>query len=188
MRNRGQFKLGGRSRRLQHRDVHVARHLTTRVWCCAGTGKTHTVRGILNVWHIVHYNRFLESLVKALARSASLPPAPWPCQHPLHLFNRLHSKPCILILSTHTVAVELSAFQTLRPELVNTHCSCPNVCICKRLLSNRYAASLTVQLLCYCLPGVWANEPTPVSQHLHPSVCESAAASKPVVAAPVKST
>ena len=36
--------------------------------CGTGTGKTHTVRGILNVWHIVHYNRFLESLVKALAR------------------------------------------------------------------------------------------------------------------------
>ncbi|KAL0032313.1 hypothetical protein WJX79_004546 [Trebouxia sp. C0005] len=35
-----------------------------------GTGKTHTVRGILNVWHIVHYNRFLESLVKALARES----------------------------------------------------------------------------------------------------------------------
>ncbi|KAL0034221.1 hypothetical protein WJX77_004006 [Trebouxia sp. C0004] len=35
-----------------------------------GTGKTHTVCGILNVWHIVHYNRFLESLVKALVRES----------------------------------------------------------------------------------------------------------------------
>lgn len=34
----------------------------------AGTGKTHTVRGILNVWHIVHYNRFLGSLVSALSK------------------------------------------------------------------------------------------------------------------------
>lgn len=34
----------------------------------AGTGKTHTVRGILNVWHIVHYNRFLGSLVTALSK------------------------------------------------------------------------------------------------------------------------
>ncbi len=56
---------------LQHMDV-----VWLRAWWCAGTGKTHTVRGILNVWHIVHYNRFLESLVKALARCANLPPAP----------------------------------------------------------------------------------------------------------------
>ena len=34
----------------------------------AGTGKTHTVRGILNVCHIVHYNRFLGSLVNALSK------------------------------------------------------------------------------------------------------------------------
>ena len=51
--------------------LHAAR---VQVWYCAGTGKTHTVRGILNVWHIVHYNRFLESLVKALARCANLYP------------------------------------------------------------------------------------------------------------------
>lgn len=42
-----------------------------RVYKPAGTGKTHTVRGILNVWHIVHYNRFLGSLVNALSRQDS---------------------------------------------------------------------------------------------------------------------
>lgn len=31
-----------------------------------GTGKTHTVKGILNVWHLVHYQRFYESLVSKL--------------------------------------------------------------------------------------------------------------------------
>lgn len=31
-----------------------------------GTGKTHTVKGILNVWHLVHYQRFYESLVSQL--------------------------------------------------------------------------------------------------------------------------
>ena len=70
-------------------DVFYAQHWI-QAWCCAGTGKTHTVRGILNVWHIVHYNRFLESLVKALARYANLPPAPWSFQHTLRVANHLH--------------------------------------------------------------------------------------------------
>ena len=31
-----------------------------------GTGKTHTVKGILNVWHLVHYQRFYNSIVAQL--------------------------------------------------------------------------------------------------------------------------
>jgi hypothetical protein len=31
-----------------------------------GTGKTHTVKGILNVWHLVHYQRHYNSLIAAL--------------------------------------------------------------------------------------------------------------------------
>ena len=46
----------------------VAPDLHAQLLACAGTGKTHAVRGILNVWHIVHYNRFLGSLVNALAK------------------------------------------------------------------------------------------------------------------------
>ena len=161
-------KLGVRTRRLQHRDVHVARHLSTRVVLCRDGQDSHSA------WHperVAH--RPLQSLPGVAGESTGQV-----CQ----------SAPCTLALSPPTALIELSAFQTLLPDLVNTHCSCQNVCICKCLHSNRYAASLTVQLLCYCLPGVWANELTPVSQHLHPSFCKSAAASKPVVAAPVKST
>eukprot|EP00884_Botryococcus_braunii_P008434 jgi/Botrbrau1/17592/Bobra.0166s0033.2 len=35
-----------------------------------GTGKTHTVKGILNVWHLVHYQRYYNSLVAALTSDA----------------------------------------------------------------------------------------------------------------------
>lgn len=38
-----------------------------------GTGKTHTVKGILNVWHLVHYQRFYESLVSQLVASEGPP-------------------------------------------------------------------------------------------------------------------
>ena len=31
-----------------------------------GTGKTHTVKGVLNVWHLVHYQRYYDSLVATL--------------------------------------------------------------------------------------------------------------------------
>ncbi|KAK9824183.1 hypothetical protein WJX72_008399 [[Myrmecia] bisecta] len=34
-----------------------------------GTGKTHTVKGVLNVWHLVHFQRYYSSLVKALSGS-----------------------------------------------------------------------------------------------------------------------
>ncbi len=32
-----------------------------------GTGKTHTVKGVLNVWHLVHYQRYYDSLVATLS-------------------------------------------------------------------------------------------------------------------------
>ena len=35
-----------------------------------GTGKTHTVKGVLNVWHLVHYQRYYDSLVAALSDPA----------------------------------------------------------------------------------------------------------------------
>jgi hypothetical protein len=35
-----------------------------------GTGKTHTVKGVLNVWHLVHYQRYYNSLVAALTADA----------------------------------------------------------------------------------------------------------------------
>ena len=35
-----------------------------------GTGKTHTVKGVLNVWHLVHYQRFYDSLVASLSNPA----------------------------------------------------------------------------------------------------------------------
>ena len=39
--------------------------------CCwppvpAGTGKTHTVKGVLNVWSLVAYQRYYKSLMEAL--------------------------------------------------------------------------------------------------------------------------
>lgn len=46
------------------------------------------MRGILNVWHIVHYNRFLGSLVAALSKYG-----PSPCSH------------SPLASSTHTVVI-----------------------------------------------------------------------------------
>lgn len=35
-----------------------------------GTGKTHTVKGVLNVWHLVHYQRYYNSLVAVLTADA----------------------------------------------------------------------------------------------------------------------
>ena len=35
-----------------------------------GTGKTHTVKGVLNVWHLVHYQRYYDSLVATLSDPA----------------------------------------------------------------------------------------------------------------------
>lgn len=35
-----------------------------------GTGKTHTVKGVLNVWHLVHYQRYYNSLVASLTADA----------------------------------------------------------------------------------------------------------------------
>ena len=35
-----------------------------------GTGKTHTVLGVLNVWHLVHYQRYYDSLVATLSDPA----------------------------------------------------------------------------------------------------------------------
>ncbi len=35
-----------------------------------GTGKTHTVKGVLNVWHLVHYQRYYNSLVAVLTSDA----------------------------------------------------------------------------------------------------------------------
>ena len=32
----------------------------------AGTGKTHTVKGVLNVWSLVAYQRYYKSLMEAL--------------------------------------------------------------------------------------------------------------------------
>ena len=37
---------------------------------CAGTGKTHTVTGILNVWHLVAFQRYFAALVACLAEQA----------------------------------------------------------------------------------------------------------------------
>ena len=37
---------------------------------CAGTGKTHTVTGILNVWHLVAFQRYFAAMVAALAEQA----------------------------------------------------------------------------------------------------------------------
>ena len=39
--------------------------------CCwppvpTGTGKTHTVKGVLNVWSLVAYQRYYKSLMEAL--------------------------------------------------------------------------------------------------------------------------
>lgn len=36
-----------------------------------GTGKTHTVLGVLNVWHLVAYQQYYSSLIQAVVRKAS---------------------------------------------------------------------------------------------------------------------
>ncbi len=37
---------------------------------CVATGKTHTVKGVLNVWHMVAYQRYYNSLVSVLSANA----------------------------------------------------------------------------------------------------------------------
>ena len=41
-----------------------------RVCACVTPGKTHTVKGVLNVWHMVAYQRYYNSLVSVLSANA----------------------------------------------------------------------------------------------------------------------
>ena len=48
-------------------------HSEGRAQCVAfgtGTGKTHTVKGVLNVWHLTHFVRHYESTAAALTAEA----------------------------------------------------------------------------------------------------------------------
>ena len=48
-----------------------------------GTGKTHTIRGILNVWHLTYYQRYFTSLVaSAKSRFVSAIHANFPYPYP----------------------------------------------------------------------------------------------------------
>ena len=78
-----------------------------------GTGKTHTVTGILNVWHLSHYTQHQNSIMESFRANV---------QHRNFAddLNRGAERCCLAAPSTHMVLVSADSLDT--PSHLDTIC------------------------------------------------------------------